>query len=145
MKEPVFETTMRVRYQETDQMGVVHHSNYAIWFEVGRTDFIRRLGASYKDLEQRGILLPVVDLTCRFVAPARYDDEVRIATRISEARGPKLVFRYEVRRAEDGGVLARGTTTHLWVDRHMKRINLKRSAPDIFEIISRGFPASRGG
>ncbi|MDA8354523.1 MAG: thioesterase family protein [Firmicutes bacterium] len=126
------ETVIRVRYQETDQMGVVHHSNYAVWFEVGRTALIQEIGISYGELERRGILLPVVDLHCRFNLPARYEEEVRIVTRIREMRGPKITFSYEVRRLTDDVLLARGETIHLWTDREMKRFNLEHREPELF-------------
>ncbi|MFS8514548.1 MAG: YbgC/FadM family acyl-CoA thioesterase, partial [Planifilum fulgidum] len=91
MGERIFETSVRVRYKETDQMGVVHHTNYIVWFEVGRTDLLRQLGLSYRDLETRGILLPVVDLSCRYAEAARYDDEIRVLTRIADLNPGKIV------------------------------------------------------
>ncbi|QKG83956.1 acyl-CoA thioesterase [Kroppenstedtia pulmonis] len=129
-------TQLQVRYEETDQMGVVHHSKYAVWFEVGRTQMIRQLGYSYGDLEKRGILLPVVDLQCRFVSPARYEDQVQVITQVSEARGPKLAFSYEIRHAGDDTLIAKGSTVHLWVNADMKRINLKRVAPDVYDVVT---------
>ncbi|MDR6226621.1 acyl-CoA thioesterase [Desmospora profundinema] len=127
--EPYHEEQLRVRYQETDQMGVVHHSQYAVWFEVGRTGLIRRLGISYGELEEKGMLLPVVDLSCRFVAPARFDDVVGVRTQVREMRGSKLTFAYEVVRLSDGGILARGQTIHLWVNPDMKSFNFERTQP----------------
>ena len=108
MGERIFETSVRVRYKETDQMGVVHHTNYIVWFEVGRTDLLRQLGLSYRDLEGRGILLPVVDLSCRYMEAARYDDEIRILTRIADLTPGKIIFSYEIRRKPDDAKLARG-------------------------------------
>jgi acyl-CoA thioester hydrolase len=136
MGERVFETSVRVRYKETDQMGVVHHTNYIVWFEVGRTDLLRRLGLSYRDLEARGILLPVVDLSCRYAEAARYDDEIRVLTRIAALNPGKIVFSYEIRRKSDDVRLARGTTTHLWVNREMKRMNIRRTYPELYEMLT---------
>jgi acyl-CoA thioester hydrolase len=134
--ERIFETSVRVRYKETDQMGVVHHTNYIVWFEVGRTDLLRQLGLSYRDLEGRGILLPVVDLSCRYVEAARYDDEIRILTRIADLTPGKIIFSYEIRRKPDDAKLARGSTTHLWVSREMKRMNIQRSHPELYEMLA---------
>jgi acyl-CoA thioester hydrolase len=130
MKPPYHEEQLRVRYQETDQMGVVHHSQYAVWFEVGRTGLIRRFGLSYGELEGMGILLPVVDLRCRYVAPARFDDRIAVRTQVREIWGPKITFAYEVLRQNDGERLARGQTIHLWVDSDMKPFNFERSHPE---------------
>jgi len=127
------ESIVRVRYQETDQMGVVYHANYLVWFEIGRTDYIRKFGITYRKLEELGLLLPVVDVQCRFIQPACYDDEVSIYTRISAHNGSKLTFTYEAKRQPDKLLLAKGSTTHLWTDRSMKRINIKRKYPEIYE------------
>ena len=136
MGERIFETSVRVRYKETDQMGVVHHTNYIVWFEVGRTDLLRQLGLSYRDLEGRGIHLPVVDLSCRYMEAARYDDEIRILTRIADLTPGKIIFSYEIRRKPDDAKLARGSTTHLWVSREMKRMNIQRSHPELYEMLA---------
>jgi acyl-CoA thioester hydrolase len=132
----VSESVIRVRYQETDQMGVVYHANYLVWFEVGRTEWIRKLGYTYKDLEEKGLLLPVVDLHVRYAAPARYDDEVTVRTRITEVAGGKLTFHYEILRRDDGQLLVTGTTTHLWVNREYKRVNLKHAFPALYERLA---------
>jgi acyl-CoA thioester hydrolase len=129
----VSESVIRVRYQETDQMGVVYHANYLVWFEVGRTEWIRKLGYTYKDLEEKGLLLPVVDLHVRYAAPARYDEEVTVRTRLAEVAGGKLTFRYEILRKENGQLLVTGTTIHLWVNREYKRVNLKQAFPALYE------------
>lgn len=96
-------TDLRVRYAETDQMGVVYHSNYLIWCEIGRTDLIRRLGMSYADMEREGILLAVSDVHLRLHASARYDDEVRVETRLVGARSRGVTFAYDISR-QPGGV-----------------------------------------
>lgn len=127
------ESVIRVRYQETDQMGVVYHTNYLVWFEIGRTDYIRHFGISYRKLEEWGLLLPVVDVQCRYLQPARYDDEISIYTHLSAYNGSKLTFSYEAKRKNDQLILAKGTTTHLWTDRSMKRVNIKRKYPEIYE------------
>ncbi len=94
--------TTRVRYAETDQMGVVYHSNYLIWCEIGRTDYLRELGASYAELERQGLKLAVADAQLRYHASARYDDLVRIETWIERAQSRALTFGYEIFRVEPG-------------------------------------------
>lgn len=133
MEPYISETTLRVRYQETDQMRVVYHTNYLVWFEVGRTDFIRHFGYTYSQLEEMGLYLPVVDLTCRYISPARYEDDVTIFTKILELRGSKLVFAYEAKRKNEDQLLAKGSTTHIWTNQQMKRVHLQREYPEIHQ------------
>ncbi len=106
------ETSLRVRYAETDQMGVVYHSNHLVWFEMGRTDLFRQRGRAYRELEKDGYYIVVGEVRCLYHAPARYDDELTIRTRVKEA-GTRLVrFEYEI-LAEDGGKVASGETMHI--------------------------------
>jgi acyl-CoA thioester hydrolase len=122
---PASETRVRVRYAETDQMGVVYHSNYLIWFEVGRVEFIRQLGLNYKQMEEEGCGIAVVDVHVRYKAPARYDDELMIETRLLAARGAVVKFGYRISRIMDGLLLCEGETMHVVVGVDMK----KRSLP----------------
>ena len=109
-----FETPVRVRYAETDKMGVVYHANFVVWFEVGRTDLCRQCGFSYRDMEiEDDAHLMVVDMRCRFRRPARYDDDLVIRTRIAEFARRTLRFAYEVVRAADRELLAEGETSHV--------------------------------
>ena len=113
----VAETRIRVRYAETDQMGVVYYSNYLIWMEIGRTDFCLQSGFRYRDMEaDEGIAIAVVEAQCRYRAPARYDDEVIVRTYLRRLRKRTLLFFYEILHAESGRLLADGTTTHVVVD-----------------------------
>ena len=117
----VGEVRLRVRYAETDQMGVVYHANYFIWFEVGRVELLRQLGFSYRDMEQNDqCFIAVVDARCRYKAPARYDDEVIVRTRLKNVRESLMHFGYELVRAIDALVLAEGETTHIVTDGEMK-------------------------
>src|SRR6478672_11502883 len=103
------ETRIRVRYAETDQMGVVYHANHFVWFEVGRVEFLRQLGFSYKDMElQDGCHIAVVEARCRYKAPARYDDEVIVRTQLKNVRESMVHFGYELVRANDELLLAEG-------------------------------------
>lgn len=105
---------LRVRYAETDQMGVVYHSNYFIWFEVGRVELMRALGAEYKKMEREDDChIVVVDVHCRYHHPARYDEELRVRTRIEDSRNRLVKFVYEVFRDADNTLLATGHTTHV--------------------------------
>ena len=104
---------MRVRYAETDQMGFAYYANYLAWFEVGRCEWLRSLGWSYRDLEVRdALMLPVIEAHCEYRQPARYDDELLIRSRAELASPVRIRFRYEVVRAGDGAVLASGHTVH---------------------------------
>ena len=110
----IAETRLRVRYAETDQMGVVYHSNYFIWFEIGRVELLRQMGFTYKEMEQRdGCYIAVVDARCRYKAPARYDDEIAVRTHLKNVRESLIHFGYEALRAGDGTLLAEGETTHI--------------------------------
>jgi acyl-CoA thioester hydrolase len=115
-QDRVIETTLRVRYAETDAMGVVYHANYLIWFEAGRGDFFRAFGQDYGAWEEEGYFLPVVELHARYLAPARYGDTVTVRTWIKDARSRSLTLRYEAELAETGQLLATGWTQHLCTD-----------------------------
>ena len=116
------DTRVRVRYAETDQMGVVYHANYLVWFEVGRVEMMRQLGLDYRDMEREdGALIAVVEANARYKAPARYDDELIVRTRLANVRASILRFKYEVLRASDEMLLCEGETVHLVVGRDMKR------------------------
>jgi acyl-CoA thioester hydrolase len=108
---------IRVRYAETDKMGVVYYANYFIWFEVGRTDLLRGSGWTYRDMEADGISLPVIEAECRYRQPARYDDELDIRTVGALASPVRIEFTYDVIRTSDGACLATGRTVHAGLDR----------------------------
>ncbi|HEU0122831.1 MAG TPA: thioesterase family protein [Bryobacteraceae bacterium] len=116
---------VRVRYAETDQMGVVYHANYIVWMEVGRVEFCRASGLSYRDMEQEGELhLAVIEAGCRYIAPARYDDEIDIETCIEKATPRGVHFTYVMRHVETGQKLAEGFSRHLFLGRDLKPIRL---------------------
>jgi len=123
----VGETRVRVRYAETDQMGVVYYANYLVWFEVGRSELMRQRGLDYKQMEiEEGCLMAVVEATARYKAPARYDDELIVQTTVTGVRGPVVRFSYQVLRAADGLLLCEGETVHVVVGRDMKRRPMPR-------------------
>jgi acyl-CoA thioester hydrolase len=119
-KTTVNEARIRVRYAETDQMGVVYHANHFIWFEVGRVELLRQFGFSYKDMEgEDDCFIAVVDAHCRYKAPVHYDDEVVVRTYLKHVREKVIRFGYEL-RSETGELLAEGETTHIVADAQMK-------------------------
>jgi acyl-CoA thioester hydrolase len=114
--EPGFRFVVRVRYADTDQMGMAYHANYLRWFEVGRTEMLRALGMSYREVEEAGIRMPVLEARCRYLKPARYDDELAIVTTLADLGRASLCFEYRVVREADGELLARGRTEHCFLD-----------------------------
>ncbi|SDN21246.1 acyl-CoA thioester hydrolase [Paenibacillus sp. yr247] len=142
---------LRVRYEETDQMGVVYHANYLTWFEIGRTELIRGLGYPYRRIEDKGHLLPVVEAEVKFKKPARYDDLVAIHTRVVEMTGVRLHFAYEIRKVSEemtdltidsaaeptGELLVTGTTRHVWVNPSWKPIRIEKEAPELWQLLSK--------
>ena len=119
-------TQVRVRYAETDQMGIVYYANYLVWFELGRVEVLRTVGYSYNELEiKHGCILPVIEARCRYRAPARYDDEILIEAWPSMVRGSVIKFAYRIlRKAHDGGedaLLAEGETVHVVCDDQLNR------------------------
>lgn len=112
----VHRSDVRVRYAETDQMGVVYHANYLVWCEIGRTDFIRALGRSYADMERDGITLAVSDASLRYVGSARYDDPVVVHTQLDDVRSRSMRFAYRIEHADTGRPLVTATTTLVALD-----------------------------
>jgi len=132
------ETRLRVRYAETDKMGVVYHSNFVIWFEVGRVELLRQLGFQYSDMEaEDNCHIPVVDLRVRYKAPAQYDDEIVVRTRIKNVRSSLLHFSYEVFRESDRTLLATGETMHIIVDSKLERTTLPEKYMRAFNGLKR--------
>jgi len=124
------EVRTRVRYGETDQMGVVYHSNYLRYFELGRTEYMRARGYAYSDLEKRGFFLAIVGTTVRFRAGARYDDEIVIRTKIEDSSPVRVTFHYEVRKVEGDVLLAEGTTALACIDKNKKITRLPAEVAD---------------
>ncbi|MCS7233300.1 MAG: acyl-CoA thioesterase [Synergistetes bacterium] len=125
------EVSLRVRYGETDKMGVVYYGRYLDWFEVGRTEFCRSLGFPYSELEKRGIFMPAVESWCRYKAPAFYDDLISIKVKIEEIKDYSVSFLYRVER--DGKLIALGRTKHCFVDKNGKMVKV----PEEFLLIIR--------
>ena len=132
MSEP-HTSEFRVRYAETDQMGVVYHAEYLVWCEVGRTDFIRGLGLPYSELEKRGTQLAVAEATIRYHAPARYDNLVRVETRLTEVRSRAITFDYVIRNAESGERLATARTLLVSLDPSRKPVPMPAEVRALME------------
>jgi acyl-CoA thioester hydrolase len=131
-------------------MGVVFHGNYVTWFEIGRTEWIRNAGYHYKDIEEQGLLLPVVDLQCKYVQPARYDDTVLVCTRIADYSPVRVSFESQIRKVGladfhaselgesgqlPGELLVEGGTKHVWVNTNWQPARLNKVMPELYELI----------
>ena len=122
-----------VHYYETDQMAIVHHSNYIRWFEEARLDYLNQLGLNYNAMEAQGIIIPVTDVSCKYLISARYDDILEIIPIPTHYTGVRLAFRYEVRNQSTGALCATGTSTHCFLDTQRRPISLKRNAPQLHQ------------
>lgn len=126
---------IRPRYEETDQMGIIYHGNYIIWFEQARSGFFRSLGYPYKKLEEDGIWLPVIEVGCKYFAPAKYDEEVYVKTFIKEYKGVRITLNYEVYNKEDDKLLVTGFSKHAITDHDMKPVSLKKKNSNVYDLI----------
>ena len=125
-----FETQIRVRYAETDKMGIVHHSNYLVWFELARSEYCRARGFSYKEMEEKdNALMVVAEAYCRYKSPSYYEDVLTLRTKVAEIRSRSIRFIYEIYRPSDQTLLAEGETLHLVTDENKK----VRSLPQIYK------------
>ena len=132
------QTTIQVRYAETDQMGIAHHSNYAVWFEQARTELTAGIGMHYRDLEAMGLMLPLTDLSCHYRLPALYEDTLVIQTGITFLSDARVTFGYRVMKGET--VICTGETRHAFVGRDMRPVNLKKRFPEVFRALSEFLP-----
>ncbi len=118
---PKHQTRFRVRYAETDQMGVVYYANYFIWMEIGRVELVRARGFDYKELEQtEGLYLSVIEADCRYLHPARYDQEIIVQTEVAKSTSRVIEFAYQIRSADSDTLLAEGSTRHIWLNREWR-------------------------
>jgi acyl-CoA thioester hydrolase len=129
---PSSASTFRVRYAETDKMGVVYYANYLVWFEVGRTDLLRSLGWTYREMELNGVSLPVIEAHCDYHRPARYDDEIEVRTEGRLLSPVRMEFHYQVVRKDDGVVSATGRTVHAALDPSGKPCRLPARVREAF-------------
>ena len=128
-------TSFRVRYAETDQMGVVYHANYLVWMEIGRVELVRSRGFNYKELEEaEGIFLGVVEASCRYHFPARYDQEIFVETEVVSSNSRMIEFSYRILLAGTERLLARGSTKHIWLNRDMRPSRLPRKYHPVLRV-----------
>ncbi len=132
----MFRTKLTVRYSETDSMGVVHHSRYFPWFEVGRTEFFKSSGMSYREVEEMGVLLPLLDCYSKFIIGAKYQDDIWVQVELKRLGVAKCRFEYKIIRCEDDALLAVGYTTHGFTDKNFKPLNLLKKYPEIYAKLS---------
>ena len=131
------ESRFRVRYAETDQMGIVYYANYLVWMEIGRAEYCRAAGVRYKSMEgDDGVLLAVVDAHCRYLSPARYDEEVVVKTWIARANRRMVEFHYEIRDGSDDSKLASGETRHIFLGPELKPVKLPEKYYEFFGVTS---------
>jgi acyl-CoA thioester hydrolase len=131
----VSEIRLRVRYAETDQMGVVYHANYLVWMEMGRVELCRELGVRYRDMEEQdGVLLTVAEASCRYLSPARYDDEILVRTSVARVSTRLLGFAYEIRERSSERLLVTGSTTHVFCSRELRPCRLPAKYHEAFGI-----------
>jgi acyl-CoA thioester hydrolase len=125
-------STFRVRYAETDKMGVVYYANYLVWFEVGRADLLRSLGWTYRDMEHAGVSLPVIEAHCEYHRPARYDDEIEVRTEGRMLSPVRMEFQYKVFRRDDQVLTASGRTVHAALDPNGRPCRLPQRIREVF-------------
>ena len=123
---------VRVRYAETDQMGVVYYANYLVWFEIGRTNWLRETGWSYREMEAEGFGLPVIEATCQYLQGARYDDELDVKTTAKLLSPVRIQFDYEIVRCGDGVAIATGRTVHATIDRRGRPVRMPARVRELF-------------
>ncbi len=140
MKDFYVDSKFRVRYAETDAMRIVHHSSYIVWFEEGRSEFMRKIGLPYSKVEESGYFFTVVEVRAQYKHPAVYDEEVIVRTRLVEVKNRKVIFYYEVLRAEDERLLARGKSIHVSVDKDNRVVKIPQ---DYKALLSRFVSAAK--
>lgn len=128
----VTHSPVRVRYAETDKMGVVYYANYLVWFEIGRSNWLRETGWSYREMEEEGLGLPVIEAHCEYKQGAKYDDELDVKTGATLRSPVRIQFDYEIIRGSDGVVLATGHTVHATIDRQGRPVRLPDRVKELF-------------
>lgn len=129
-------SSITVRYAETDKMGIVHHSVYPIWYEIARSDFVKKLGMSYSQMEEMGIMTPLIALSCHYRKPASYEDELEVIAYLKNLTPVKLEFYYEIYYQATQTLLNTGSTIHAIVGENRKPINLKKQYPAIYQQLN---------
>lgn len=123
-------------YYETDQMSIIHHSNYIRYFEEARLDWLKQMGMDYQKIEEMGILIPVMFVDCQYVKPIRYGEKLEIGVTLTKMKGVKAEFSYEIYRQETGELCTTGHSGHCFLNRDMKPVRLKRDYPELYQVLS---------
>lgn len=132
------EIEVTVRYAETDKMGITHHSVYPIWFELARTELIKNIGITYTKMEEEGIMLPLAELSCKYMLPSTYEDVLKIRVNISKLTPARIIFNYEVYKEGIEKTIATGKTEHAWADsKTLKPLNFKKHFPEYYAKIEK--------
>ena len=131
--ENIFKSTITVRYAETDRMGIAHHANYPVWYEEGRTEYIKHYGLTYSQMEEMGILLPLLNLECTYKRALQYEDTADIYTFMSDGSRTKMQFSYVLVRA--GKICATGKTVHGIVDKNLRPFNFEKRFPELYNLL----------
>ncbi|MEE0956514.1 MAG: thioesterase family protein [Ruminococcus sp.] len=130
-----------VRYAETDKMGIAHHADYPVWFEIGRTDFIRLFDISYTQLEEAGVMIPLRNLNCHYILPAKYEDRLIVRTWCTNITAARIEFSYTIKRREPDGTeteLCYGSTEHGFVDgKTFRPCSIKKRMPNLYEVLNK--------
>jgi acyl-CoA thioester hydrolase len=141
---PVVSFTFRARYAETDAMGIVHHASYLVWMEMGRTEYTRAHGFTYRELEAMGVVLPVIEVNVRYRGAAVYDDELRVSTWVAEMSRVRLKLAYEIVRTSDESVLTEAYTVHIFAGKDGRPIRITHH-PEAWEKLREMAPAEHRG
>ncbi len=122
-----------VRYAETDQMGIAHHANYPIWYEVARTDLIKKMGMTYSEMEKQGLLFPLLELHSKYISAAYYEDELIVEVKVKNVAMVKIEFDYKIYREPDKKIINEGSTIHALVTKDLRPVNAKKVFPDVYQ------------
>ena len=132
------DTYVTARYQETDRMGIIHHSVYPVWYEAARTELIKSYGYSYSSLEKKGLMMPLIKLEAEYLLPSYYEDEIIIRSSIKEMTRTRLIVSYEVyRKGNETILLNRGSTAHVFTDKDLRPVNLQKKFPEVYDSLNR--------
>ena len=131
----ISQSRITVRYAETDQMGIAHHSNYPIWYEVARTELIKKMGLSYTQMEQNGVIVPLVELQCKYLSAAYYEDKLIVEVSLKSVSPVKLEFEYCIYREGEEKPLNVGRTVHALVGKDIKPMNVRKMHPEIYQML----------
>lgn len=135
----IYTLKRKARYYETDQMGIVHHSNYIRWFEEARTEYLEEIGLPYEKIEQEGLLIPVLSCSCVYKSPVKFDEEINVSITETSFNGLKFTVKYEVTSATDNSLKTTGESSHCFLDSKFNPILIKKTKPDFYRMFTETF------